>query len=154
MYLKDVTSMTEQSGSSMSEPTATTPMLRLLRGGKGPPSDNTPHPDWLSPLKVGAVFSCSKKGQAENYVLGLLIVVFKHGKTVILSDGLNNQPRVAVDPVEFCKRHTLFEVIEEGGELPEGENNGNSEGSLRPGGMDDDADAEGRQPEHDPVEPK
>lgn len=144
MYLKDVTSMTEQSGSSMSEPTETTPKLRLLQGGKGPPIDNTPHPDWLSPLKVGAVFSCKKKGQAENYVLGLLIIVFKHAKTIILADGLNSQPRVPVDPVEFCKRHDLFEVIEEGGESPEGENDGNGEGSLRPSGMEDDADAEGR----------
>ena len=133
----------------MDEKEHTYPTLRLLRGGKGPPSDNTPHPDWLSPLKAGAVFTCRKKGQAENYALMMLQIMFKHAKTIIIGDALNNNPYAPIDPVEFCKKHDLFEVIEEGGELPEGEKDGNSEGSLRPSGVADNEDATGGQPADD-----
>lgn len=95
------------------------PKLRLLQGGKGPPMDTDK--DWLSQLKKGAVFTCKKKG--DFYKLLLFIIAFKHEKTIVLVDGLNNNPREAVDPAGFCQQHSLFELIEEGGheELPKEE---------------------------------
>lgn len=120
--------------------------FRVLRGGKGPPEFTGGGEDWLSKLEKNAVFTCLQKGQSEKYVLSLLIVLFKHTKTVVIGDALNGSSRMAVDPVEFCKKHTFFELIEEGGELPEGEEDGNSSRSVRSGGVGDDVDAEGRQP--------
>lgn len=96
------------------------PRLRLITGGKGPPTTGS---DWLSALKRGAVFTCKRKGLPD---LELLIIAFKHAKTIVLVDGLNQSPRKAWDPVEFCKLYSLFEIIEEGGQLPEGEENDSS----------------------------
>ena len=117
------------------------PKLRLLQGGKGPPitGDN-----WLKDLKKGAVFTCKPKGSG---VLMLYIIAFKHTKSMILVDGLNNGPRIAVDPVEFCRLHSFFELIEEGGERHVGDNN--DSGEVRPSGVADNEDAPRRQPEHD-----
>jgi len=117
------------------------PKLRLLQGGKGPPitGDN-----WLKDLKKGAVFTCKPKGSG---VLMLYIIAFKHTKSMILVDGLNNGPRIAVDPVEFCRLHSFFELIEEGGELPVGEQNDGSE--VRPSGVADNEDAPRGQPEYE-----
>lgn len=89
------------------------PHLRTLKGGKGPPTDIN-KTDWMSDLNVGAVFSCRKKGQTENYALMMLQITYKHDKTVIISDAINNNPYAAVDPVEFCKRHDLHELIDNG----------------------------------------
>lgn len=125
------------------------PQLRLLRGGKGPPEDNTPGKDWMSPLETGTVFSCRKKGQAEDYALMMLQIMFKHDKTIIIADAMNNNPYAAVDPAAFCKRHDLFEIIQQG-EV----NNDPDLRTVRHGGVADDVDAEGRQPEHDPVGPE
>lgn len=87
---------------------------RVIRGGKGPPEDNNPTKDWLSPLEAGCVFSCRQKGKAENYSLMILQIIFKHAKTIVLADSLNSNPYVAVDPMEFCKRHEFFELINNG----------------------------------------
>ena len=119
------------------------PRLRLLRGGKGPPMD-TNGINWLRGLNKNAAFSCKRKGNVDN--LELYIVAFKHNKTVILVNGLDNNHRFAVDPEDFCKKYSLFEVIEEGGEHPEVEDNGNSKGTVLSSDVADDADAEGRQP--------
>lgn len=123
------------------EDTPAKPVLRLLRGGKGPPSDSTPVADWLSPMEVGTVFTCRKKGQAENFSLMLLQVIFKHAKSIVIADSLNSNPYAIVDPVEFSKRHELFETISEGEP-----NNGHDLRTVRPPGVAHDADAEGGQP--------
>lgn len=144
MYLKDATSMTEQSGCSMSEPTETTPKLRLLRGGKGPPID-TGGTNWMDDLPVDSVFSCRKKGQSEKYALMMLQIIYKHVKTVIVSDALNNNPNAPIDALEFCKCHELVEVIQKG------DPNGHDLRTVRPPGMEDDVDAEAGQQGDDPV---
>lgn len=125
------------------------PVLRLLRGGKGPPGDNTPGEDWMSKLPVGSVFACRKKGQVENFALMVLQIVFKHDKTIVISDSLNNNPYAAVDPVEFSKRHEFFELINKGEA-----DNAHDLRTIRSSGMAHDADAEGGQPEHDPAGPE
>lgn len=117
------------------------PQLKLLRGGKGPPSDNTPVDNWLSSLSIGAVFTCRKKGQSENYVLMMLQIVFKHDKSIIVADAIGNNPYAAIDPVEFCKRHELFEIIQQGEA-----DNAHDLRTIRSSGMAHDADAQGGQP--------
>jgi hypothetical protein len=124
------------------------PHLRTLRGGKGPPAD-TFNSNWMSDLNVGAVFSCRKKGQSENYALMMLQIMFKHDKTVIISDSLNANPYAAVDPVEFSKRHDLHELIDNG--EPD---NGHDLRTVRPPGVEDNVDAEGRQPGDDSAGPE
>ena len=117
------------------------PRLRLLQGGKGPPTTGE---NWLKDLKKGAVFTCKPKGSG---ILMLYIIAFKHTKSMILVDGLNNGPRIAVDPVEFCRLHSFFELIEEGGELPVGDKNDG--GTVRSGGVVDNENAPRGQPEHE-----
>jgi hypothetical protein len=126
----------------------TYPTLRLLRGGKGPPSDDGPKENWMKDLEVGTVFSCRKKGQSENYALMMLQLCFKHDKTYIIADSLNSNPYAAIDPIEFCKRHDFFELIEKG-KTPQEIEDGNDLRSIRHSGMEDDADAEGGQPSDD-----
>ena len=121
------------------------PTLRLLQGGKGPPI-NTEGKDWLTPLKKGAIFSCEGKGQ-NLYTLKLFRIVFKHTKTVILADALGNSITEAVNPITFCKLHNLFEVIEEGGERPVGDENDGDQ--VRSGGVADDENASSGQPGDD-----
>lgn len=117
------------------------PHLRLMQGGKGPP-DAPVINDWLRNLKKNAVFSC--KDRQNNGMVHIFILVFKHPKTYVLADALGNNPRMAVD-IDFCKRFSLLEIIEEGGEHPEGEEDG-VDRTVRSSGMANDADAEGRQP--------
>lgn len=91
------------------------PKLRLITGGKGPPT--TSGNNWLQDLQKGAVFTCKRKGMTGE--LELLIIAFKHTKTIVLVDGLNGAPRRAVDPSEFCKQYDWFETIQEAEQLPE-----------------------------------
>jgi hypothetical protein len=143
MYLKDATSMTKLSGSDMSELMETTvPKLRLLRGGKGPPSD-TGGPNWMAELAVGSVFSCRKKGQSEKFALMMLQILFRHARTIIVSDALNNNPNIPIDEIEFCKCHELVEVISQG------DPNGHDLRTVRPPGVEDNVDAEGGQSRDD-----
>jgi hypothetical protein len=117
------------------------PMLRLITGGKGnPPSKGN---NWLKDLQKNSVFTCKKKGTHAE--LELYIVAFKHEKTMVLVDGLNSNPRRAVDPEGFCNLYSLFEIIEEGGERPEGVNNDSSR-TVRSGGVGHDEDAPRGQP--------
>lgn len=120
------------------------PRLKLITGGKGTPP--TGGINWLRGLNKGAAFSCKKKGNTD--LLDLFIVAFKHNRTMILVDGLNNNVRFAVDPEDFCKKYSLFEVIEEGGELPVGAED-DSVRTVRPSVVEDNADVEGRQSEHE-----
>lgn len=117
------------------------PRLRLITGGKGPPDSGGD--DWLSPLKKGAVFACKEKRNPVDLIL--YGISFKHTKTIVLFDALGLGPPKPVDPVEFSKKYLLHEVIEEGGQRPEGVSN-DSSGSVRPSGVGHDEDAPGRQP--------
>lgn len=122
------------------ETEAKKPLLRLITGGKGPPT--TSGEDWLNTLPKGCVFSCKKKGTTvELEVYG---ISFKHDKTVILFNALGNGPVRAVDPKEFSNQYFKQEVIEEGGERPEGSNNDSPQ--IRSSRVADDEDASGRQP--------
>lgn len=123
--------------------------LKLLQGGKGPPI-NTNGINWMRGLQRGAAFACKKKGNVD--FLELYIVAFKHEKTVILVNGLDNNHRFAVDPEDFCKKYSLFEIIEEGGELPEDEGNGNDKGTVQPGDVGHHEGPPAGQPADDSVE--
>lgn len=116
------------------------PHFRLLRGGKGPPI-NTEGKDWLSPLERGTAFACKRKGSKE-FEVQIFVISFKHSPTMVLVDGLNPARRFGVDPAEFCKQFNLFEILgkEEADIQPEGEEDG-SEGTVRSGVVEDDADA-------------
>jgi hypothetical protein len=100
----------------------------------------------MASLEVGTVFSCRKKGQSEKFALMMLQILFKHAKTVIISDALNNNPNVPIDEAEFCKCHELVEVINKG--EPD---NGHDLWTVRPAGMAHDVDAEAGQPGDDPA---
>jgi len=117
------------------------PQLRVITGGKGPPTDNSNSEDWLINLQKGAVFSCKRRNTTVE--LDVYGVSFKHPKTVVLFNALGTTPPRAVDTREFCKQYILFEIIDEGGKEPlEVENDGIR--SIRPLSMEDNADAEGR----------
>jgi hypothetical protein len=114
------------------------PHLKLMRGGKGPPE--APSTNWLKDRKKGEVFSCKDK---TNGLVMLLRLVYAHTKTYILADALNSNPPMGAD-ADFCKRFIFIETLEEGDKPQEISND--SVRTLRPSGMEDDADAEGRQP--------
>lgn len=115
------------------------PHLRVMRGGNGPPL--APVTNWLKELKKNSVFSC--KDKQNNGMVLILILAFIHPKTYVLRDALGNNPPMAVDE-DFCKRFTLLEVIEEGGEHPEGDRDDGIR-TVRPASLAHDADAEGGQ---------
>lgn len=117
------------------------PHLRLMQGGKGPP-DAPLINNWLSKLQKNAVFSC--KDRQNNGMVNIYILVFKHPKTYVLADALGNGPRIAVDE-DWCKRFSLLELIEEGGEHPEGVTDG-SDRTVRSPDLAHDVDAEAGQP--------
>src|SRR6267378_7697409 len=98
------------------------PMLRLMRGGKGPPESGGVN--WLNGLDKGTAFSCKRKGNTDN--LEIYIIAFKYDRTIILVDGLNNNHRIPVDPEDFCKKYIYWETIgkEEVVEPPVGVDNG------------------------------
>lgn len=102
--------------------------FKVIQGGKGGTQPPNNHDNWLINLSKGCVFSCKENGKEVD--LDILRVVFKHEKTVIVADALNSQPARAVDPEGFCKRHKLFEILEEGGEHPKEVTDGNSTRTL------------------------
>ena len=110
--------------------TKETPLLKVITGGKGPSGS-----DWLSPLQQGTAFSCKTTGNVDY--INIYVIAFKHRKTIILQNGIDNN-RFAVDPKDFCMKHQLFEVI--------GFEDGNSE-TVRHRRVADDADAPGGQPD-------
>lgn len=116
------------------------PQLKLITGGKGdPPSGGI---NWLNALSKGTAFSCKRKGGKD--LLDLLIVAFKYEKTIILLNGITSE-RFVVDPEEWCKKYDHWETVgveedkEEG--LPPKEIEDDSVRAVRPGVVDNDADA-------------
>lgn len=111
------------------------PKLQLITGGKGttPPTGE----NWLSNLNKGTAFACKEKGNTKQ--IFIYIISFKHTKTVVLVNAIENNERFAVDPEDFCKRYSLFEIlgIED-----------DSIRTVRSPELENDVDAEGRQPEH------
>ena len=83
------------------------PYLRVLTGGKGPPE--APSEDWLSKLSLGQWFLCKRKDNKIDVIL--FMVKYKFTKNVLLYSNLNQEFKVIVDPVEFCKIHELSEVL-------------------------------------------
>src|SRR6266404_8541526 len=112
--------------------------LRLMRGGKGPPESGGIN--WLRGLKQGTAFSCKKKGNVD--FLEIYIAAFKHEKTVILVNGLDNNHRFAIDPEDFCKKYTLFEILGEEEDKPPVEKEDDSVRTVRSGIVENDVDAE------------
>lgn len=86
------------------------PYLRVATGGKTPP--RLPGYNWLKDLTVDTVFTC-KKNDGNLVDLYMFHITFKHPKTTILLSNLNQEIYVPVDPAEFSRCYTMFEVIEE-----------------------------------------
>ena len=108
--------------------TVEAPLLRVIKGGKGPSGS-----DWLSSLPKGTAFSCKTSGNVD--FVNIYIITYRHNKTVVLQDGIDSR-RFAVDPKDFCIKHSLLEIL--------GYEDGNSE-EIRPSGVVDDVDAPGGQ---------
>jgi hypothetical protein len=96
-------------------PIKDTPKLRLLTGGKGPP-DNPIGKNWLRELPQHTVFLCQER--TEKIAVQLWFIVFKFTNAILLGSNVNQEIKVIVNDEEFCKRHTLLEIIEFGGDAP------------------------------------
>jgi hypothetical protein len=113
------------------------PDLKLLQGGKGPPTED--HPDWLSDMPVGAIFLVQHRNQPTEFTLGLFHLVDKteKGACVLFTKG-SNIPAY-VNPSRFSRLFTLYEFIdvlpmEEKKEETEEENAGS--GAIQPEGLE------------------
>lgn len=113
------------------------PMLRLMKGGKGPPESGGIN--WLNGLAKGTAFSCKRKDNSE--ALEVYIIAFKYDRTIVLVDGFHNERRFAVDPEDFCKKCSYWETIgtEEAGTQPIGVEDDTR--TIRPSELDNDVDA-------------
>lgn len=85
------------------------PVLKLIRGGKGPPTEE--NEDWLSPLPVGLNFLVKKK--KEDFECLECHILHKSRLAIVLVLTYNKaQAELWVEPKAFCKHHTLIEILE------------------------------------------
>lgn len=119
------------------------PRFRVIRGGKGPPGDDTTPNNWLEELPVGSVFTCCRKGMppADSFVSGCFGILFKHGKTTVMTDCLSNQDtRILVRTEAFSKVHELLDLLQKGEA-----DNAHDLRTIRHRRVENDADVEGGQ---------
>lgn len=119
------------------------PQLKLLTGGKEPPS-TTGGVNWLNGLARGTAFSCKKRNSDDVFIF---VIAFKYERTIVLVDGFHSENRFAVDPEVFSKKHDYWETVgtEEEAQPPK-EIEHDSDRTVSHGRVADDVDAEGRQP--------
>ncbi len=87
------------------------PVLKVIEGGRSATAAGGPTgTNWLSELDIGCIFLCQDK-TSKDYVLHQFEVVFKSKKSVRLFTNLNSEIYLWVDPIIFCNRHILFEVL-------------------------------------------
>lgn len=113
------------------------PDLKLLQGGKGPPTED--HPDWLSDMPIGSIFLVQHRNQPAEFTLGLFHLVDKteKGACVLFTKG-SNLPAY-VNPSRFSRLFTLYEFIdvlpiEKEVKVEEGEDAGS--GAIQPEGLE------------------
>jgi len=81
--------------------------LRLLQGGKEPPSTGE---TWLEKKPIGACFLVKEKNNPMEFNLGLFRIDHKTDKAVILHHPPIPNP-LYVDPVAFCNKYREFEDL-------------------------------------------
>lgn len=77
--------------------------------------------DWLSPLRINAVFWAKQRRDTTSFILTQYQVVFKGNKARSLKVTLNSymdRPDecvvINVAPMAFCEMNSLFEIIKKG----------------------------------------
>lgn len=93
-------------------PEETKPKLSIITGGKGG------NGNWLSKLKVGAIFLCKKKGNDE-YLCYQFVMDWKGKRGALLSSNLPVKAEIPVDMLSFSITHELVEEQREGYDLEE-----------------------------------
>jgi len=115
--------------------------LKLITGGRdGDGSDM----NWLQGLEIGTIFLVKEKRTPQatlpSFMLLCYCLVFKTDKACKLASENTQLGDVYVDPIRFCERYDLFEVI---GKVPmeqpqaeeqEEENNGGTDWTERDSG--------------------
>lgn len=104
------------------------PELRLILGGKSPPGDGiTPY---LLYLKWGALFHAKDKQSKDPISLILFKQIFIFPRARLLMD-LDTRIVLRADPIEFCRRFELFEILFEGKEDDEPVNRADSAAGVQ-----------------------
>lgn len=89
--------------------------LRLVTGGKGPPTDEMTV-NWLNDLDLGSLFLARDKTNQRNFILKLGILVNRtHDNlgTLISFQNLDGQNSTLwVDTKEFCRQYSYVTVLE------------------------------------------
>ena len=134
------------------DPLTTTPKLKLITGGKDGGEFGSNGPDWLRDLPVGSAFFAQDKQNQNNRddkyfsLAGPFSIAYRtpneRGVGLVVERAQGTQALIPVDSLRFCTRYSLFDILNFGDgkpitkdelvtEEPEGDTNGNSEGTLQ-----------------------
>lgn len=83
------------------------PDLRIITGGKEPPSTGK---TWLDELAPGTCFVAKEMGNTRQWLLHKFIVLGRSEKTTHLASPASSQ-QLPVDPITFCNIHRLHENL-------------------------------------------
>lgn len=101
---------------------------------------------WLDNLQEGTVFLAKEKG-SSSFLHGCFILSGRFEKsTFLLQDtGQGSHVSMWIDPVRFCNRYSLVQVLQvlDRSTQKEGITNGSDNGSLLPGTLEGNVDASG-----------
>jgi len=92
------------------------PKLRLITGGKGPPTYN--EGDWLSPIEEETTILIQKIND-QNVSLGQATVVMKLTKAILLTIVGQSKEIVWVDPNRFCSIYRRYDTVQTAQEAQE-----------------------------------
>ena len=92
------------------------PKLRLITGGKGPPTYN--EGDWLSPIEEETTILIQKIND-QNFSLGQATVVMKLTKAILLAIVGQSKEMVWVDPNRFSSQYRRFDTVQTAQEAQE-----------------------------------
>lgn len=77
----------------------------------GRDTGNTDDPNWLLKMEVGTIFLIKDKGNVKEFNLGQFQLIEKFEKSVLLVSSLNGVIKTFVDPVWFCSKYQLWEIL-------------------------------------------
>lgn len=84
--------------------------LKLITGGKDSgPKD--PTGNFMADMEIGTIFLVKDKTNAKDFSLGQFQLVDKTDKSCLIAQTLNGKMLAFVDPVWFCSKYQLWEVL-------------------------------------------
>ncbi|SRR6266576_4299685 len=87
--------------------------LKVIEGGRSAREGGPTETNWLLGLPEGAIFLVKEK-QSTTGILQELELLQKYDNCCKLYSDLNQEIYLWVDPFDFCRKHSLVKVINDG----------------------------------------